>query len=89
MRVRRVGTRPNSIRLDHIAVSAGPTRAQGFAAARGAFSFSQAGCAARSFGGLVRIAKEPAFAADTVLAAPMTDAANTSRLGNMVASLQR
>jgi hypothetical protein len=32
--------------------------------------------------------KEPAFAADTVIAAPMADAANTSRLENMVASLQ-
>jgi hypothetical protein len=33
--------------------------------------------------------KEPAFPADAVIAALMADAANTSRLENMVASLQR
>src|SRR5260370_32246440 len=33
--------------------------------------------------------KEPAFPADAVIGALMVDAANTSRLENMVASLQR
>jgi len=38
-------------------------------------------------GGSSGLAKEPAFAADTVIAAPMADAANRSRLENMVVLL--
>jgi hypothetical protein len=60
------GDASNSIRFHHMAVSAGPAHARGFDPPREAcFRFTQARCAARSLGGLVRIAKGPAFAADT------------------------
>jgi hypothetical protein len=39
-------------------------------------------------GGSSGLPKEPAFAADTVIAAPMADAANRSRLENMVLLLR-
>jgi hypothetical protein len=39
-------------------------------------------------GGSSGLPKEPAFAADTVTAAPMADAANRSRLENMVSLLR-
>jgi hypothetical protein len=39
-------------------------------------------------GGASGLPKEPAFAADTVIAAPMADAANRSRLENMVSLLR-
>src|SRR5882724_998920 len=39
-------------------------------------------------GGSSGLPKEPAFAADTVIAAPMADAANRSRLENMVVLLR-
>jgi hypothetical protein len=39
-------------------------------------------------GGSSGLPKEPAFAADTVIAAPMAEAANISRLENMVVLLR-
>src|SRR6267378_6584961 len=39
-------------------------------------------------GGSSGLPKEPAFAADTVIAAPMADAANRSRLENMASLLE-
>jgi hypothetical protein len=90
MRVRRLGTRPNSIRLDHIAVSAGPTRARGFDPPREArFRLRRCDVPLAPSAGWSGLPKEAAFPADAVIAALMADAANTSCLGNMVASLQR
>src|ERR1700759_2375690 len=39
-------------------------------------------------GGSSGLPKEPAFAADTVIAAPIADAANSSRLENMIVRLE-
>jgi hypothetical protein len=39
-------------------------------------------------GGSSGLPKEPAFAADTVIAAPMAEAANRSRLENMIVLLR-
>jgi hypothetical protein len=74
MRVRRLGTRPNSIRLDHIAVSAGPTRARGFDPPREArFRLRRCDVPLAPSAGWSGLPKEPAFPADAVIAALMAD----------------